>query len=112
MDRAAGLSCQTCSARRESDRLGLIVFGAAAYLQTPFTDDHQVWRQLLSETEIGMAGPSTVFGDAIGTPRHVFPSLVMIVLGLALWLLSLGEVARRELPGAWRRRDAGAGERA
>lgn len=60
------------AARRESDRLGLIVFGAAAYLQTPFTDDHQVWSQLLAETEIGMAGPSTVFGDAIGLSIKLF----------------------------------------
>ena len=60
------------SARRSSDRLGLIVFGAAAYLQTPFTDDHQVWLQLLEETEIGMAGPSTVFGDAIGLAIKLF----------------------------------------
>jgi Ca-activated chloride channel family protein len=52
--------------QHDSDRLGLIVFGSAAYLQTPFTDDHLVWRQLLTETEIGMAGQSTVFGDAIG----------------------------------------------
>lgn len=60
------------ASRRESDRLGLIVFGAAAYLQTPFTDDHQVWQQLLDETEIGMAGPSTVFGDAIGLSIKLF----------------------------------------
>ena len=60
------------AARRESDRLGLIVFGAAAYLQTPFTDDHKVWQQLLDETEIGMAGPSTVFGDAIGLSIKLF----------------------------------------
>ena len=46
--------------QRASDRLGLIVFGDAAYLQTPFTDDHEVWLQLLAETEIGMAGQSTV----------------------------------------------------
>lgn len=60
------------AAQRASDRLGLIVFGAAAYLQAPFTDDHQVWRQLLDETEIGMAGPSTVFGDAIGLAIKLF----------------------------------------
>jgi len=58
--------------RRHSDRLGLIVFGSAAYLQTPFTDDHQVWEKLLSETEIGMAGQSTVFGDAIGLSIKLF----------------------------------------
>lgn len=58
--------------QRASDRLGLIVFGSAAYLQTPFTDDHLVWAQLLAETEIGMAGQSTVFGDAIGLSIKLF----------------------------------------
>ncbi len=58
--------------QRASDRLGLIVFGNAAFLQTPFTDDHEVWAQLLKETEIGMAGQSTVFGDAIGLAIKLF----------------------------------------
>jgi Ca-activated chloride channel family protein len=58
--------------QRASDRLGLIVFGNAAYLQTPFTDDHLVWSKLLEETEIGMAGQSTVFGDAIGLAIKLF----------------------------------------
>ena len=60
------------AAQRESDRLGLIVFGSAAYLQTPFTDDHLIWDELLQETEIGMAGQSTVFGDAIGLAIKLF----------------------------------------
>jgi Ca-activated chloride channel family protein len=58
--------------RRNTDRLGLIVFGSAAYLQSPFTDDHRVWAQLVAETEIGMAGQSTVFGDAIGLAIKLF----------------------------------------
>jgi Ca-activated chloride channel family protein len=58
--------------QRSADRLGLIVFGSAAYLQTPFTDDHVVWTKLLQETEIGMAGQSTVFGDAIGLAIKLF----------------------------------------
>jgi Ca-activated chloride channel family protein len=57
---------------RSSDRLGLVVFGSAAYLQTPFTDDHLVWNRLLQETGIGMAGQSTVFGDAIGLAIKLF----------------------------------------
>jgi Ca-activated chloride channel family protein len=60
------------AAQRPSDRLGLIVFGNAPYLQSPFTDDHQVWTQLLGETEIGMAGQSTAFGDAIGLAIKLF----------------------------------------
>ena len=55
-----------------SDRLGLIVFGNAPYLQSPFTDDHTVWAQLLADTRIGMAGQSTAFGDAIGLAIKLF----------------------------------------
>ena len=58
--------------QRPLDRLGLIVFGSAPYLQAPFTRDHATWRSLLNETEIGMAGQSTVFGDAIGLAIHLF----------------------------------------
>jgi len=54
------------------DRLGLIVFGSAAYLQAPFTDDHRVWLRLLQDAEIGMAGQRTVFGDAIGLAVKLF----------------------------------------
>jgi Ca-activated chloride channel family protein len=58
--------------QREYDRLGLIVFGDAAFLQAPFTQDHVAWLELLAQTEIGMAGNSTVFGDAIGLAISVF----------------------------------------
>ena len=51
---------------RDGDRLGLIVFGNAAYLQAPFTDDRKTWLTLLDESIINMAGPSTALGDAIG----------------------------------------------
>lgn len=60
------------SRQRRNDRLGLIVFGSAPYLQAPFTEDHATWLTLLEETEIGMAGQSTVFGDAIGLAIHLF----------------------------------------
>ncbi len=58
--------------RRAGDRLGLIVFGDAAYLQAPFTTDKETWLTLLSETEIAMAGPSTMMGDAIGLAISAF----------------------------------------
>ncbi len=57
---------------RQGDRLGLIVFGSAAYLQAPFTEDHKVWQQLLDEARIRMAGPSTVLGDAVGLAIKLF----------------------------------------
>jgi len=57
---------------REHDRLGLILFGDAPYLQAPFTDDIATWQELLNESDIGMAGQSTAFGDAIGLAISVF----------------------------------------
>ncbi|HBY86389.1 MAG TPA: aerotolerance regulator BatA [Colwellia sp.] len=57
---------------REHDRLGLILFGDAPYLQAPFTDDIPTWQALLNESDIGMAGQSTAFGDAIGLAISVF----------------------------------------
>jgi Ca-activated chloride channel family protein len=53
-------------ARRKTDRIGLIVFGQAAFPQAPLTLDHESVRLLLQETRIGMAGPQTSIGDAIG----------------------------------------------
>lgn len=52
--------------RRSTDRLGLILFGSQAYLQTPLTFDHVTLRQLLDEAQIGIAGKATAIGDAIG----------------------------------------------
>jgi Ca-activated chloride channel family protein len=59
-------------ARRAGDRIGLVVFGGQAFLQAPFTLDHDVCRALLAETRIGMAGPQTVIGDAIGVALKSF----------------------------------------
>jgi Ca-activated chloride channel family protein len=58
--------------RRTGDRIGLIVFGAAAYPEAPFTLDHKTCRELLSETQAGMAGPQTMIGDAIGLAIREF----------------------------------------
>jgi len=52
--------------RRQGDRLGLILFGEQAYLQTPLTFDRRTVRTLLNEAAIGLAGKSTAIGDAIG----------------------------------------------
>jgi Ca-activated chloride channel family protein len=57
---------------RAGDRLGLIVFGSSAYLQSPFTEDHRTWLLLLNETRIRMAGPSTALGDAVGLAIKLF----------------------------------------
>lgn len=52
--------------RRHGDRVGLILFGSRAYLQTPLTFDTQTTATLLNESEIGLAGRETAIGDAIG----------------------------------------------
>ncbi len=53
-------------ARRAGDRVGLIVFGSQAYVQTPLTFDRETVKTMLQETEIGLAGKETAIGDAIG----------------------------------------------
>lgn len=51
---------------RKGDRLGLILFGKKAYLQTPLTFDLTTVNTLLMESAIGLAGKETAIGDAIG----------------------------------------------
>ncbi len=61
-------------ANRKHDRIGLIVFGQAAYPVTPFTLDHDACLKILNQTEAGMAGPQTMIGDAIGLAIKQFHS--------------------------------------
>jgi Ca-activated chloride channel family protein len=61
-------------AQRQSDRIGLIVFGSKAYLQLPFTRDLQTARALVELMDVGMAGPKTALGDSIGLAIRSFES--------------------------------------
>jgi Ca-activated chloride channel family protein len=58
--------------RRKADRIGLIVFGSGAFPQAPLTLDHASLEILLDEVGIGMAGPNTALGDAIGVAIKLF----------------------------------------
>jgi len=51
--------------RRTGDRLGLILFGDDAYMQTPMTFDRKTVQQMLDETVLGLVGKKTAIGDAI-----------------------------------------------
>lgn len=52
--------------KRPDDRIGLVVFGTMAFAQAPLTLDHDVLLKFLQDVQIGMAGPETAIGDAIG----------------------------------------------
>jgi len=52
--------------RRIGDRIGLILFGSQAYVQTPLTFDRKTVHTLLLDSAIGLAGEQTAIGDAIG----------------------------------------------
>ncbi|MDY6840091.1 MAG: VWA domain-containing protein [Pseudomonadota bacterium] len=53
-------------ARRQGDRLGLILFGTEPYVQAPLTFDIETVGTLMQEAGLGMAGRATAIGDAIG----------------------------------------------
>ena len=51
---------------RESDRIGMVVFGAEAFTQCPLTLDQNILLSFLDKLKIGMAGDATAVGSAIG----------------------------------------------
>lgn len=51
---------------RKHDRLGIVVFGNTAYLQSPLTLDHELLNQLIRQLEVGIAGNGTAIGDGLG----------------------------------------------
>lgn len=51
---------------RHGDQVGLILFGTQPYLQAPLTPDLATVHRFLDEAIVGIAGPQTAIGDAIG----------------------------------------------
>lgn len=51
--------------KRESDRIGLVVFGEEAFTQSPLTLDKGLLLSLVEKLAIGMAGDRTAIGSAI-----------------------------------------------
>ena len=51
--------------RRETDRIGLVVFGEEAFTQAPLTLDKGLLLDLVNRMEIGMAGDRTAIGSAM-----------------------------------------------
>ena len=54
------------TSKRANDRIGLILFGTRAYLQSPLTFDKASVKDILWSMKAGMAGDSTSIGDALG----------------------------------------------
>jgi Ca-activated chloride channel homolog len=52
--------------QRRGDQIGLILFGTRPYLQAPLTPDLATVHQFLDRAVVGVAGPQTAIGDAIG----------------------------------------------
>ena len=51
---------------RKGDRVGLILFGTKAYLQTPLSFDIPTVKKMLNDASIALPGPQTAIGDGIG----------------------------------------------
>ncbi len=71
--------------QRKGDRLGVVLFGDHAYLQTPLTADRKAVIQQINQTVIGLVGQRTAMGDGIGLGTKTFvdsnaPQRVMILL--------------------------------
>lgn len=50
---------------RISDRIGMVVFGEAAYTQSPLTLDYDMLLSFLNQVQIGAAGDGTAIGDGL-----------------------------------------------
>jgi Ca-activated chloride channel family protein len=51
---------------RLGDKIGLILFGTQAYLQTPLTYDRNNVLMRIEDASVGLAGKTTSIGDALG----------------------------------------------
>ena len=63
---AARIVASEFVAQREGDRVGLILFGDNAQVQTPLTYDLDTVQHFINESLVGLIGQSTAIGDAIG----------------------------------------------
>ena len=80
---------------RHDDQVGLILFGTRPYLQAPLTTDLKTVHRFLDEAVVGIAGPETAIGDAIGlaiktlrsadartdSPQHRQPVMILLTDG-------------------------------
>jgi len=58
--------------KRKGEKIGLVLFGSAAFVQAPFTQDLDALQRLLNGLQVGMAGPQTMLGDGIALGVKMF----------------------------------------
>jgi len=61
--------------QRKGDRLGLVLFGEKAYLQTPLTFDRETMQELLMEAQIGFAVMVLLLEMLLAYPLNAFRSV-------------------------------------
>jgi Ca-activated chloride channel family protein len=82
-------------AKREMDRIGLVVFGEEPFTQSPLTLDKGLLLGLVEKMEIGMAGDRTALGSAIalgGKRLKDIPAKSKILIALTDGRNNAGEV--------------------
>jgi Ca-activated chloride channel family protein len=77
-------TARTFVRERPGDKIGLILFGTRAYIQTPLTFDRTNVLSRLDDSTVGLAGNSTSLGDAIGLSikhlQHTHPEGRILIL--------------------------------
>ena len=51
---------------RPDDRIGLVVFGLKAFLESPLTFDHELIQKQVDNLQVGIAGDGTAIGEGLG----------------------------------------------
>jgi hypothetical protein len=78
-----------------------IVFGLALCRVLPFTSHLALGTAMLAAGAVQFF--LSYFGDAVEIARHVFPSLILLVVGGVVSFASLAEILVREVGDGWRR---------
>ena len=58
-------------AKRKSDNIGLVVFGAYSFIASPLTYDEHILNRIVSQLQIGMAGKYTALYEALAQGVHL-----------------------------------------
>ncbi|MBU2489804.1 MAG: VWA domain-containing protein [Proteobacteria bacterium] len=85
--------------KRESDRIGLVIFGSQAFTQVPLTLDKGLLLSLVNRMKIGMAGENTAIGDSLalsGKRIKDIPAKSKVVILLTDGRHNEGSVAPKE----------------